>query len=136
MRSIALMALVAALTPSIASAHVVRHSSIPQAYWGTWTTSDGGCGDAGKAAVVLSAKAYVSPAGNCTVDSVSETPGEQGPTYSARLQCAGAAGRTQKKSAANLIIRPDRAGRISAGPDFDRLASYQRCDAGGAGAKP
>jgi hypothetical protein len=136
MRSMALTTLVAAIAPAIASAHVVRHSSIPQAYWGTWTTRDGGCGDAGKAAVVLSAKAYVSPAGNCTVDSVSETPSEHGPTYSARLQCTAAVGRTQKKSAANLIIRPDGAGHISAGPGFDKLASYQRCDAGGAGAKP
>ena len=58
MRSMALTPLVAALAPAIASAHVVRHSSIPQAYWGTWTTHDGGCGDTGKAAVVLSASRF------------------------------------------------------------------------------
>jgi hypothetical protein len=135
MRSMAPIALIAALTPSIANAHVVRHSSIPQAYWGTWTTSSTTCSDAGKPAVVLAAKTYVSPAGNCTVESVSETPSEHGPTYSARLQCLAPAGGAQKKSVSNLIIRPDGADRISVGLGFDSLTPYQRCSAGGTAAK-
>lgn len=129
------IALIAALPPSIANAHVVRHSSIPQPYWGTWTAGDATCGDAGNPAVVLSAKAYVSPAGTCTVDSVSETPGEHGPTYSARMLCVAPAGGAQKKSVSNLIIRPAGADRISVGSGFDSLTLYQRCGAGGAAAK-
>ena len=136
MRSMALIALAAVLAPSIASAHVVRHSSIPQAYWGTWTVGGGTCGNADKTAVVLSAKAYVSPAGNCTVDSVSETPGEHSPTYSARLQCLAKAKAAQKKSVTNLIIRPDGVDQISVGPGFDRLIAYRRCGASGPDAKP
>lgn len=136
MRSIALMALIAALAPSIASAHVVRHSAIPQAYWGKWSANGGTCADGDKAAIVLSAKAYATPAASCAVDSVSETPGEHGPIYSARLQCGKGTGAAQKKSVANLIIRPEDANQISVGPGFDQLTSYQRCGASGIAAKP
>jgi hypothetical protein len=87
MHWMALSTSIVALLPQVANAHVVRHSSIPQALWGTWTTAGVTCADGDKTAIVLSAKAYVSPAASCTVDSVSETPGEQGATYSARLQC-------------------------------------------------
>src|SRR6516225_7014110 len=106
MRWMAVLTSIVALLPQVAGAHVVRHSSIPQAYWGTWTAG-ATCVDGDKTAIVLSAKAYVSPAARCAVDSVSETPGEQGATYSARLQCANATAKAQKKSVANLIIRPD-----------------------------
>lgn len=136
MRSMALMTFLVALAPSIATADVVRHSSIPQAYWGKWSANGGTCADGDKAGIVLSAKAYVSPAGNCTVDFVSETAGEHGPTYSARLQCGKAAGGTQKKSVVNLIIRPEDGNQISVGPGFDRLTGYQRCGQGVGGAKP
>jgi hypothetical protein len=35
MRKTFVMALVAAVAPPVASAHVVRHNSVPEAYWGT-----------------------------------------------------------------------------------------------------
>ena len=127
MRRRAVTALIVVLAPHVAAAHVVRHSSIPQAYWGTWTAGAGTCGDAKKAAIVLSAKAYVSPMASCTVDYVSETAGAQGPIYSARLQCSDATGGTQRKSVANLIIRPDSVDRISVGSNFDSLTAYERC---------
>jgi hypothetical protein len=131
MRWMALLTSIVALLLQAANAHVVRHSSIPQAYWGTWTTTGATCADGDKSAIVLSAKAYVGPAARCAVDSVSETPGEQGATYSARLQCANATAKAQKKSVANLIIRPDGTDRISVGPTFDNLAAYQRCGSAG-----
>jgi hypothetical protein len=134
MRWMTFLASIAALLPQVASAHVVRHSSIPQAYWGTWTTADATCADRDKTTIVLSAKAYVSPAVRCAVESVSETPGEQGATYSARMQCAKATANVQKKSVANLIIRPDSTDKISVGPSFENLAAYQRCGTAAPGA--
>jgi hypothetical protein len=117
-----------ALTLQIANAHVVRLSTIPQNYWGTWAASADACPDTQKA-LVLSAKTYVTSASSCAVDYLSETPSEHGSVYSARLQCAKAAG-GQKKSILNLIIRPDNANQISVGPGFSSLTAYQRCPSG------
>src|SRR5262245_51946534 len=36
MRKMLLITAIAALAPQAATAHVVRHGSIPEAYWGTW----------------------------------------------------------------------------------------------------
>src|SRR5262249_49972882 len=121
--------------PPSATAHVVRHSSIPQAYWGQWSASGGACADADKTSLVLSAKAYSSSDTRCAVDFVSETPAQGGPTYSARLLCTNAAGGTQKKPVKNLIIRPGNDGQISVGPGFDSLTTYQRCSGNESGAK-
>ena len=122
------LAVIAALAPQIANAHVVRHNSIPEAYWGTWSPGEGGCGDGDKAAIVLSAKAYVGPAGSCAVDYVSETPSQDGAMYSARLLCPGT-GAKAKKSVVNLIFRSDGSGGISAGPTFAGLKAHRRCPA-------
>jgi hypothetical protein len=133
MRSAVLLAvLIVATAPGLAAAHVVRHTAIPQDYQGTWATSAASCG-AEQGAIVLSAKTYVGPSGNCTVVYVDETAGTKGSIYSARLACSSAAAGAKKF--ANLIIRPDKDG-ISVGPTFATLVSYQRCLANGGGAKP
>jgi hypothetical protein len=135
MRRMAFLVSIAVFAPNVAAGDIVRHSSIPQAYWGTWMASEGACGDADKPAIVLSAKTYVSPTANCTVDYVSETAGAKGPFYSARLLCSDAPSGARKKSAVYLIIRPGTADQISVGPGFDSLVVYQRCSASGNNAK-
>jgi hypothetical protein len=60
--------------------------------------------------------------------SVSETPGQNGATYSARLQCTD--NQTHKKTSANLIMRPGDANQISVGSTFKSLRGYQRCSEG------
>lgn len=131
----ALVALVAALVPQITAAHVVRHNSIPEVYWGTWAPGAGPCKDGDPSAMVLSANAYVGPAGTCSVDFVSETPSARGATYSARLQCSNQGAQAQKRTVVNLIIRPDGTTQIAAGPDFNSLKSYRRCSPNQPGAK-
>jgi hypothetical protein len=126
MHKTALAALVAALVPQITAAHVVRHKSIPEGYWGKWAPGAGPCKDGDPSAMVLSANAYVGPAGRCTVDFVSETPSARGATYSVRLQCSNQGAQAQKKTVVNLIIR-DGATQLAAGPDFNSLRSYHRC---------
>jgi hypothetical protein len=127
MRKTFVLAVIAALAPQIANAHVVRHNSIPEVYWGTWSPGEGACGEGDKAAIVLSAKAYVGPAGSCVVESVSETPGPNGATYSARLLCPGKGGKA-KQTVVNLIFRSDGDG-ISAGASFTGLKTHRRCSA-------
>lgn len=126
MRKMFVLAVIAALTPQIANAHVVRHNTIPEAYWGTWSSGEGACGDGDKAAIVLTAKAYVGPAGSCAVDYVSETPSPNGATYSVRLLCPGT-GAKAKQSVVNLIFRPDASGGMSAGATFTALKAHRRC---------
>jgi hypothetical protein len=128
MRKTFVLAVIAALAPPIANAHVVRHNSIPEAYWGTWSPGEGACGEGDKSAIVLSAKAYVGPAGSCAVDYVSETPSPNGATYSLRLLCPGA-GTPAKKTVATLIFRSDGGGGISAGATFAGLKAHRRCSA-------
>ena len=128
MRKAALFMFVVAFIPqaAVAKGGVKVLNSIPEPYWGTWAPVTGACTDGDKAAIVLSATAYTGPLGKCDVASVSEIPSPKGPTYSARLQCADPA-QVQKKKPANVIIRPDDANQISAGPGFDSLRIYQRC---------
>jgi hypothetical protein len=130
----AVSVLLLALVPQAAGADIIRHRAIPDAYFGTWAPAES-CAEADKAAVVLSAKAYVGSAGNCTVDYVSETPGPRGPIYSARMQCSNPASKAKTKSVINLIIRPDNADRISMGATFESLKFYQRCTASESRAK-
>ena len=134
MRKLFVLAVIAAVAPQIANAHVVRHNSIPEVYWGTWSTGEGACGDGDKAAIVLAAKTYVGPAGTCAVDYVSETPSPDGATYSARLLCPGT-GAKAKKTVVNLIFRSDGSGGMSAGASFAGLKAHRRCSASSPPAK-
>ena len=129
----ALMAAVA-IAPQVASAHVVRHSSIPEIYWGTWAPGRDACNVDDKAAFVLSAKAYVGPAGNCSVDYVSETATPKGSTYSARLLCPGT-GAQKKRTVSNIIFRSDADGGMSAGSSFAGLKAHRRCSTSDPAAK-
>lgn len=112
------------------SGHVLRHSAVPQTLQGIWWPA-GACSGAERA-IVLEAKSYKSAAVSCAVDYVSETPGRQGPIFSARLLCEGTQAQGGRPSARDLIIRPDGAGRISLGATFADLAPYQLCGTNGA----
>jgi hypothetical protein len=137
MRKAALLVFIAALVPQVATAYVLRRSSIPEEYWGTWVSGDARCKDADKSTtLVLSAQAYVTSATSCAVAYVSETPSPKGPIYSAHLLCSNPAAPAQKKTSADLIIRPGEANQIDIGPDFPDLKPYQRCPASEPGAKP
>ena len=129
MRKVALLVFIAAFAPQAGAAArggIKVLNSIPDAYWGTWAPGVGPCKDGDTEAIVLSAKAYAGPLGKCDVVSVAETPGQNGATYSARLQCTESS-KTQKKTSANLIMRPGDANQISVGPAFESLRNYQRC---------
>ena len=135
MHKIAILALITVLAPQVATAHAVRHHSMPEAYWGTWALDAGPCKDADDSAIVLSANAYAGPAGKCAIEYVTETPGPHGAIYSARMQCSSPGPQSQKKTIANLVIRSDNASQISAGPTFDSLKTYHRCSSVGPGTK-
>jgi hypothetical protein len=126
MRNMSALVVIAALAPQIANAHVVRHNSIPEAYWGTWSTGESACVDGDKAAMVLSAKAYVGPSGSCAVDYVSETASPKGAIFSARLLCPSP-GAAAKKTVVNLMFRSDGTDQVSFGPAFASLKAYRRC---------
>jgi hypothetical protein len=59
---------------------------------------------------------------------VTETAGRSGPIYSAHIRCSALA-TPNDKTELNRIIIPQENGRISAGPDFDTLKTYDRCPA-------
>ena len=133
MRKAALLVFFAVFVPQVAAAssHIVRHSSIPEAYWGTWAPADTTCKDADKSTtLVISAQAYVTSATNCAVEAVYEPPSPKDVVYTARLQCS--TGQAQQKTTANLIIRQAEGNQIYVGPDFPSLKPYQRCSAGSA----
>ena len=135
-RKAALLVFFAVFVPQVAAAssHVVRHSSIPEAYWGTWAPADTTCKDADKSTtLVISAQVYVTSTTNCAVEAVYEPPSPKGVVYSARLQCS--TGQAQQKTTANLIIRAE-GNQIYVGPDFPSLKPYQRCSAGAPSANP
>ena len=132
MRLAFVLMVVVAVAPQVANAHVVRHNSIPEVYWGTWSPG-AACSADDKAAFVLSAKGYVGPAGNCALDYLSETPSPKGSTFSARLMCPGTG--AQKKTVYNLIFRSGADGGISAGPTFASLKTHRRCAASEPAAK-
>jgi hypothetical protein len=72
--------LLAIFVSNVAMADVVRRNSLPDPYWGAWTTTE-----PNQAVVDLSARTYVDNEENCTVIWVSETPGAGGAIYSAHL---------------------------------------------------
>ena len=120
--------LIALVVPGVAAAHVVRHPSLPETFWGTWAPASAAC-DGAADAVTLAANAYTAGKTTCTIEAVSETPSPKGSTYSARMQCQDQA-KAKKAVASNLIIRADGAERVSMGPTFSRLRVFQRCPAG------
>jgi len=112
---IVVLGLLLAVAPSLAGAHGVRLSGIPDAYWGTWAAEPASCGAAEKT-IVFAQKTYAGPSGPCTLIYVEESPGSRGQIYAGRFLCAdrvGAAATTLN----NLIIRPERVG-ISVGTGF------------------
>ena len=126
MYKVALLVLIAAIAPQAAAARVKVIGAIPEDYWGEWTSGVEPCKSGDTEVLVLSAKTYAGPLGKCDVVSVSETPGPNGATYSARLQCTDSS-QTQKKTSANLIMRPGDANQIAVGSTFKSLRDYQRC---------
>ena len=134
MRTAPVLTLIVAAVPQLATAHVVRHNSVPEAYWGTWEPGEGECSATDKFAIVLSAKAYAGPSGNCDVDYVSETASPKGALYSARLLCPSP-GAQAKKTVINLMFRSDGADQVSFGPAFASLKAYRRCSAAAPAAK-
>ena len=127
MRLTVSLAVITFLIPQVASAQLVRHNSIPEAYWGTWAPADANCQDANKPTIALSEHAYESSTTSCVVKYVRGTPGPKGPTCSARLQCADRGAQAQTETIANLIIRPSDPDRIFMGAEFASLKLYQRC---------
>src|SRR5262245_49983231 len=101
------LALITFLMPQVATAQLVWHNSIPEAYWGTWAPADAHC----------STTSFV-------VKYVRRTPGPKGPTCSARLQCTGRGDQPQTEAIANLIIRPSDSDRIFMGAEFASLKLY------------
>ena len=130
-----LVALTGVILTDVAAADIVRHGSIPKVYIGSWAPSADSCKPRSKAVVVLSAKRYVGSDMKCVVLGVYETPGEHGPIYSARTRCSGPAAGAQRRTR-DLIIVPEGSGRLSLGPDFNNLKSYQRCQTGAPAATP
>ena len=127
MRIAAVLIISIALATSAALADIKRHASVPEALLGSWAPSADACKGDGKSVITLAAKDYTSTEMKCSVDWVSETAGPKGPIYSARMRCTRP--RAQSPSITNLIMRPDDATRISVGPDFNKLTTYQKCDA-------
>lgn len=126
MRWVTVLIAISAFAPQPAVSNVVRHPAIPESILGTWAMSPESCKNADKSVIVLSAKTYVGSKMNCGVRSVSETPGPDGPIYSARMQCPKQAAPVQKGTT-DLVFMPTDADHLSAGSDFDNLTTYQRC---------
>jgi len=123
MRMIVALACVFLSSPSLAD--VVRRSAVPEHFWGKWAPSADLCRD-DKSTVVVSEKGYMTAQESCEVQWVAETPGRNGPIYSAHMRCSSLT--VPKQTAAlNQIIVPNDSGQLSAGPDFKELKSYRRC---------
>jgi hypothetical protein len=88
-------------------------------YWGTWAPSASGCKEPDQR-IFLSGEDYVGPEASCRVVSVSETPSQTEPNYSARLECS-------PKGVTNLIIQQKGKDALLSGHDLQSLRPYQRC---------
>jgi hypothetical protein len=117
-----LATLLAIFMSNVAMADVVRHNSLPDSYWGAWTTTE-----PNQIVVDLSAKTYSDNEENCAVNWVSETPGASGPICSAHLQCSRRSHGGGKSFTSNLIIWPRSSDEIAVGPGFMRLRLFHRC---------
>jgi hypothetical protein len=122
------IALLAALctVPMLAAVDTVRRGGIPKSYWGTWAPSASGCKEPDQR-IFLSGEDYVSPEASCRVVSVSKTPSQTEPNYSARLECS-------PKGVTNLIIQPKGKDAVLSGRDLQSLRPYQRCSTNSAAA--
>jgi hypothetical protein len=125
-RIIDTLGVIATLVSHAAVAADVRHRDIPDSFLGIWAPNAQVCKDADKSVIVISANTYVSSEAHCMVDWVTETAGPRGPIYSAHLQCFNPS-EPARRSASNLIIRPEDTNQISVGPDFGNLKVYGRC---------
>jgi hypothetical protein len=121
-----ILVFIAAIASQAADARVKVVGAIPADYQGEWTAGVEPCESGDTKVFVLSAKTYAGPLGTCDIVSVSEIPGEKGATFSARLLCTDSS-QTQKKTSANLIMRPGDGNQIAVGPTFESLTNYQRC---------
>lgn len=115
------------LVSPIAMADVVRHGSLPEAYWGAWVGAGEPSAESG--VIVLSAKSYISGEAICGVDWVSETAGVRGAVYSAHLRCTKHERNANETTAKNLIVRPNSIDWIEVGSDYANLKPYRRCSA-------
>lgn len=123
-----LMPAMIVITSCPAVAGVKRLVSIPQPLWGAWAPNADACSNAtDESIVVLSAKSYRSSRTSCNIIDLSETPGTNGPVYSARSRCTKQ-GQTQP-TISNLIVRTEDSNRISIGSDFTTLKMHQKCSA-------
>ena len=86
---------------------------IPKPYWGTWAPDASGCKEPAQR-IDLSGEEYVGPEASCRIVSVSETPSQTGPNYSARLECS-------PKGVTNLIIQPKGKDAVLSGHDLQSL---------------
>ena len=122
------IALLAALcsVPMLAAVDTVRRGGIPKPYWGTWAPSASGCKEPDQR-IFLSSEDYVGPQASCKVVSVSETPSQTEPNYSARLECS-------PRGVTNLIIQPKGKDAVLSGHDLQSLKPYQRCPTNAAAA--
>ncbi len=118
MHRIALLAAICSM-PVLAAAETVRRGGIPEPYWGTWAPDASGCKEPAQR-VVLSGEAYIGPETTCKVVSVSETPSQTGPNYSASVECS-------PRGVTNLIIQPKGKDAMLSGHDLESLKPYQRC---------
>jgi hypothetical protein len=105
--------------PMLAAVDTVRRGGIPKPYWGTWAPSASGCKEPDQR-IFLSGEDYVGPEASCRVVSVSETPSQTEPNYSARLECS-------PKGVTNLIIQQKGKDALLSGHDLQSLRPYQRC---------
>jgi len=122
------IAILAALcsVPMLAAVDTVGRGGIPKPYWGTWAPSASGCTQPDQR-IFLSGDHYVGPEASCRVLSVSETPSQTEPNYSARLKCS-------PRGVTNLIIQPKGKDAVLSGHDLQSLRPYQRCSAKAAAA--
>ena len=110
-----------------ATAYVKRIASLPESLWGVWAPSADACNHADKLTAALTAKSYKSSQISCDFIDLSETPGPNGPIFSARARCIRPGQTTPAQS--NLIFRLEGLNRISIGPDFNTLEINQKCAA-------
>ena len=107
----------------------MRPGGIPKLYWGTWAPSASGCKEPDQR-IYLSGEDYVGPEASCRVVSVSETPSQTEPNYSARLECS-------PKGVTKLIFQPKGKNTVLSGHDLQSLRPYHRCSINAAAsAKP
>jgi hypothetical protein len=120
-----IIALACLFLSSVSLADVVRHSGVPEHFWGKWAPSADLCRD-DEVAVVVSEKGYVTAQESCEVQWVAETPGRSGPIYSAHMRCSSLTMPEQTTQLVHIIVPKDGL-QVSAGPDFHELKPYQRC---------